>query len=97
MQQEEAAGGVVPDPVRNRGIRNAHAHVGDPDVEADDDLAGERPRRLLHGRQGHDGAAGLGRWSDAIASWTRALDGEGTIARPVIEKKIADARSKIPR
>jgi tetratricopeptide (TPR) repeat protein len=42
-----------------------------------------------------DVLAGLGRWSDAIASWTRALDGEGTIRRPVVEKKIEDARSKI--
>jgi Flp pilus assembly protein TadD len=41
--------------------------------------------------------AGLGRWNDAIASWTRALDGEGVIARPDIEKKIEDARSKIAR
>ena len=41
--------------------------------------------------------AGLGRWSDAIASWSRALDGEGTIGRPAIEKKIENARSKIPR
>ena len=41
--------------------------------------------------------AGLGRWSDAIASWGRALEGEGTIERRVIEQKIATARSKIPR
>ncbi len=41
--------------------------------------------------------AGLGRWNDAIASWTRALKGEGEIARPAIEKKIEHARSKIPR
>jgi tetratricopeptide (TPR) repeat protein len=41
--------------------------------------------------------AGLGRWDEAIASWTRALEGEGTIMRSVIEKKIENARSKIPR
>jgi len=41
--------------------------------------------------------AGLGRWNEAIASWTRALGSEGTIARQVVEKKIEDARSKIPR
>ncbi|NOT25145.1 MAG: tetratricopeptide repeat protein [Acidobacteria bacterium] len=41
--------------------------------------------------------ARMGRWSDAIASWTRALDGEGGVTRAVIEKKIEDARSKIPR
>ena len=41
--------------------------------------------------------AGLGRWEEAIASWTRALDGEGTITRAVIEKKIEDARSRTQR
>jgi len=41
--------------------------------------------------------AGLGRWNEAITSWTRALEGEGAIERRVIEEKIANARSKIPR
>ena len=41
--------------------------------------------------------AGLGRWEEAIASWTRALDGEGTVTRAVIQKKIEDARSRTQR
>jgi tetratricopeptide (TPR) repeat protein len=41
--------------------------------------------------------AGLGRWDEAIASWRRALDGEGTVTRAAIEKKIEDARSKTQR
>ncbi len=44
-----------------------------------------------------DVLARMGRWSDAIAAWTRALEGEGGIVRAVVEKKIEDARSKIPR
>jgi tetratricopeptide (TPR) repeat protein len=49
--------------------------------------------------QDHHGdvLAGLGRWADAIAAWTRALDGEGDVSRPAIQKKIDDARSKLPR
>ena len=41
--------------------------------------------------------AGQGRWIDAIAAWTRALAGDGGIDRAVVEKKVQDARSKIPR
>ena len=41
--------------------------------------------------------AGQGRWLDAIAAWTRALAGAGGIDRDVVEQKIQDARSKIPR
>ena len=41
--------------------------------------------------------AGQGRWLEAIAAWTRALAGEGRIDRAVVEKKVQDARSKIPR
>jgi tetratricopeptide (TPR) repeat protein len=44
-----------------------------------------------------DMLARQGRWPDAIAAWTRALDGDGGIDRAVVEKKIADARAKIPR
>jgi predicted negative regulator of RcsB-dependent stress response len=37
-----------------------------------------------------------GRWQEAIAAWTRALDGEGTdIDRAAIERKIQDARTKL--
>jgi predicted negative regulator of RcsB-dependent stress response len=36
------------------------------------------------------------RWSDAIAAWTRALQGdEGDINKAAVEKKIADARGKV--
>ena len=38
-----------------------------------------------------------GRWADAVAAWKRALDGDGGIDRPAIEKKITDAQSKLPR
>ena len=41
--------------------------------------------------------AGLGRWDEAIAAWTRALDGEGTVMRATIQKKIDDARSRTQR
>ncbi len=37
-----------------------------------------------------------GRWADAIAAWTRALQGdEGDINKAAVEKKIADARGKV--
>ena len=36
------------------------------------------------------------RWADAIAAWTRALQGdEGDINKAAVEKKIADARGKV--
>lgn len=35
-----------------------------------------------------------GRLADAMAAWTRALDGDGGIDRAAIEKKIADAKSR---
>ena len=39
-----------------------------------------------------------GRWQDAIAAWTRALEGDGNdLDREVVEKKIRDARAKLPR
>ena len=38
-----------------------------------------------------------GRWADAITSWTRALAGDGGIDRAAVEKKIQDAKTKIPR
>jgi tetratricopeptide (TPR) repeat protein len=44
-----------------------------------------------------DVLARRGRWADAIAAWSRALQGDGGIDRGVVEKKIQDARSKIPR
>ena len=44
-----------------------------------------------------DALAGQGRWLDAIAAWTRALAGEGSIDTVAIEQKVRDARSRIPR
>lgn len=39
-----------------------------------------------------------GRWSDAIAAWTKALEADnGNIDRKAIERKIQDARGKLPR
>jgi tetratricopeptide (TPR) repeat protein len=43
----------------------------------------------LHARQG--------RWAEAIAAWTRALDGDGGIDRATVEKKIADAKGRLAR
>ena len=37
-----------------------------------------------------------GRWSDAIAAWNRALQGdEGDIDKAAVEKKISEARGKV--
>lgn len=45
-----------------------------------------------------DVLARRGRWPDAIAAWTRALAGDGEdVDRAAIEKKIADARSRVAR
>ena len=44
-----------------------------------------------------DALAGRGRWQDAIAAWTKALNGDGEIDRAAIERKIQDARAKLPR
>ena len=42
--------------------------------------------------------AGRGRWPEAIAAWTRALEGNGgDVDRAVIEKKISDARTRLSR
>lgn len=36
------------------------------------------------------------RWPEAIAAWTRALDGDGEdIDRPTVERKISDARTRL--
>jgi len=43
-----------------------------------------------------DVLAKRGRWADAIAAWTRALQGdEGDVNKAAVEKKIADARGKV--
>jgi len=44
-----------------------------------------------------DVLAEQGRWLDAIAAWTRALDGDGGIDTAAVEEKIRDARSRAPR
>ncbi|MDA1184029.1 MAG: tetratricopeptide repeat protein [Acidobacteria bacterium] len=44
-----------------------------------------------------DVLAGQGRWLDAIAAWTRALEGNGGIDTAAIEQKVRDARSRVPR
>jgi tetratricopeptide (TPR) repeat protein len=45
-----------------------------------------------------DVQARRGRWQDAIAAWTKALEGDGNdLDRAAVEKKIQDARSKLPR
>jgi tetratricopeptide (TPR) repeat protein len=42
-----------------------------------------------------DVLAKRGRWSDAVAAWTRALEGDGQdVDKVVIEKKIGDAKGK---
>lgn len=39
-----------------------------------------------------------GRWQDAITAWTRALAGDGDdIDRAAVEKKVSDARTRLPR
>lgn len=39
-----------------------------------------------------------GRWADAIAAWTKALEGDAVgIDRAAIEKKIRDAKARLPR
>ena len=37
-----------------------------------------------------------GRWQEAIDAWTKALDGDGDVDKQEIEKKIANARTKMP-
>jgi len=44
-----------------------------------------------------DVLARQGRWAEAINAWTRALAGDGGIDRAVVEKKITDARVRLPR
>ena len=44
-----------------------------------------------------DVLARQGRWAEAINAWTRALAGDGGIDRAVVEKKITDARIRLPR
>jgi tetratricopeptide (TPR) repeat protein len=61
--------------------------------------AAERlPRNSVIQDHWGDVLAARGRWDEAIAAWTRALEGEGDdIDRAVIDKKIRDARARVGR
>lgn len=77
----------------------AHFRRGDLD-EAEKYLspaAEQLPRNAVVQDHLGDVLARRGRWAEAIAAWTRALEGDGGIDRAVVEKKIQDARSKVPR
>lgn len=77
----------------------AHFRRGDLD-EAEKYLspaAEQLPRNAVVQDHLGDVLARRGRWADAITAWTRALAGDGGIDRAVVDKKIQDARTKIPR
>ncbi len=58
--------------------------------------AQQMPRNATVQEHLGDILAKRGRWADAIAAWTRALQGdEGDINKAAVEKKIADARGKV--
>jgi tetratricopeptide (TPR) repeat protein len=58
--------------------------------------AQQMPRNATVQEHHGDVLAKRGRWQDAIAAWTRALQGdEGDINKAAVEKKIADARGKV--
>jgi Flp pilus assembly protein TadD len=58
--------------------------------------AQQMPRNATVQEHLGDVLAKRNRWADAIAAWTRALQGdEGDINKAVVEKKIADARGKV--
>jgi tetratricopeptide (TPR) repeat protein len=59
--------------------------------------AAQLPRNAVVQDHLGDVFARRGRWADAIAAWTRALAGDGGIDRSVVEKKIQDARARLPR
>ena len=58
--------------------------------------AQQMPRNATVQEHLGDILAKRGRWADAIAAWTRALEGdEGDVNKAAVEKKIADARGKV--
>jgi Flp pilus assembly protein TadD len=58
--------------------------------------AQQMPRNATVQEHFGDILAKRNRWADAIAAWTRALQGdEGDINKAAVEKKIADARGKV--
>jgi len=58
--------------------------------------AQQMPRNATVQEHFGDILAKRGRWSDAIAAWNRALQGdEGDIDKAAVEKKISEARGKV--
>jgi Flp pilus assembly protein TadD len=58
--------------------------------------AQQMPRNATVQEHLGDILAKRGRWADAIAAWTRALQAdEGDVNKAAVEKKIADARGKV--
>ena len=58
--------------------------------------AQQMPRNATVQEHQGDILAKRGRWADAIAAWTRALQGnEGDVNKAAVEKKISDARGKV--
>ena len=58
--------------------------------------AQQMPRNATVQEHMGDMLAKRGRWQDAIAAWTRALQGdEGDVNKAAVEKKIYDARGKV--
>ena len=58
--------------------------------------AQQMPRNATVQEHFGDLLAKRGKWGDAIAAWTRALQGdEGDVDRAAVEKKITDARGKV--
>jgi len=58
--------------------------------------AQQMPRNATVQEHMGDILAKRGRWADAIAAWTRALQGdEGDVNKAAVEKKISDARGKV--
>ena len=60
--------------------------------------AAKLPRNSVVQDHFGDVQARRGRWQEAIAAWMKALEGDGNdLDRAAVEKKIQDARSKLPR
>jgi tetratricopeptide (TPR) repeat protein len=60
--------------------------------------AAKLPRNSVVQDHFGDVQARRGRWQEAIAAWTKALEGDGNdLNRAAVEKKIQDARTKLPR
>ena len=58
--------------------------------------AQQMPRNATVQEHYGDVLAKRGKWQDAIAAWTRALQGdEGDVNKAAVEKKITDARGKV--